>query len=79
MKGTEDSYGLIIYQEQVLKALNIIFGMSMQEADQARRAISKKKLDKLQALEDGTLKEQLKDPAKEKQWKGDPPLGWLWI
>ncbi len=69
MQGTEDSYGLIIYQEQVLKALNIIFGMSMQEADQARRAISKKKLDKLQALEDGTLKEQLKDPAKEKQWK----------
>lgn len=69
MQGTEDSYGLIIYQEQVLKALNIIFGMSMQEADQARRAISKKKLDKLQALEEGTLKEQLKDPAKEKQWK----------
>lgn len=68
MQGTEDSYGLIIYQEQVLKALNIIFGMSMQEADQARRAISKKKLDKLQALEEGTLKDQLKDPAKKKQW-----------
>ncbi len=69
MTGTEDSYGLIIYQEQVLKALNIIFGMSMQEADQARRAISKKKLDKLKALEEGTLKEQLEDPAKKKQWE----------
>jgi uracil-DNA glycosylase family 4 len=67
--STEDSYGLIIYQEQVLRALNSIFGMTMQEADQARRAISKKKLDKLKALEEGTLKEQLQDETKKKQWE----------
>lgn len=37
------TYGVIIYQEQVMKIANVIGGYSMGEADQLRRAMGKKK------------------------------------
>ena len=38
----KDTYGCIIYQEQVMKLVQVIFGMSLGEADMVRRAIGKK-------------------------------------
>lgn len=49
--GTEEiaaeTYGLLIYQEQVMKVFQEIGGLSMKEADDVRRAMGKKKLDVL--------------------------------
>jgi DNA polymerase-3 subunit alpha len=46
--GTEsiakDTYGLLIYQEQVMKVFQELGGLSMKEADDVRRAMGKKKL-----------------------------------
>jgi DNA polymerase-3 subunit alpha len=40
---TEDTYGCILYQEQVMQACVHIGGMSMSEADKVRKIIGKKK------------------------------------
>jgi DNA polymerase III subunit alpha len=48
----EESYGLLIYQEQVQKIAQRIAGFSLGEADLIRKAIGKKLRDKLEALKD---------------------------
>ena len=49
--GTEsiakDTFGLLIYQEQVMQVFQQIGGLSMKEADDVRRAMGKKKLSAL--------------------------------
>jgi DNA polymerase-3 subunit alpha len=40
---TEDTYGCILYQEQVMQACVYLGGMSMSEADKVRKIIGKKK------------------------------------
>lgn len=54
--GTEniakDTYGLLIYQEQVMKVFQEVGGLSMKEADDVRRAMGKKKLSVLLAWKD---------------------------
>jgi len=40
---TEDTYGCILYQEQVMQACGHLGGMSMSEADKVRKIIGKKK------------------------------------
>ena len=42
-KFTEDTYGCILYQEQVMQACTELGGMSMAEADKVRKIIGKKK------------------------------------
>lgn len=42
------TYGVIIYQEQVMKIARIIAGFDLNEADDLRKAISKKKMDILE-------------------------------
>ncbi len=44
-----DTYGVILYQEQVMQAANILAGYSMGEADMLRKAMGKKKVDVMQA------------------------------
>lgn len=41
---TEHTYGLLIYQEQVMQVFQQLGGLSMKEADDVRRAMGKKKL-----------------------------------
>jgi DNA polymerase-3 subunit alpha len=41
----EETYGVMLYQEQVQKAANVLAGYSLGEADILRRAMSKKKAD----------------------------------
>lgn len=38
----EETYGIIVYQEQVMQIANIIAGFTLSEADEMRRAIGKK-------------------------------------
>jgi DNA polymerase-3 subunit alpha len=57
----EESYGLLIYQEQVQKIAQRIAGFSLGEADMIRKAIGKKLKDKMDALKgqfiDGTVQQ----------------------
>lgn len=43
----KDTYGYPVYQESIMRIFHEIAGVSIQEADQVRRAISKKKMDVL--------------------------------
>ena len=46
----KNSYGLLIYQESIMQILREVAGFSLGQADIARRAISKKKIDDLRKL-----------------------------
>lgn len=47
----KSTYGIIVYQEQILLIANKFAGMTLGEADVLRSAVSKKKLEKLQEQE----------------------------
>ena len=57
----KDTYGIMVYQEQVIQAVQIIAGFSASDADLFRRAISKKKLSLIENYKQMFLK-----GAKEK-------------
>ena len=64
----EETYGIFIYQEQVLRAAQILADFSLGKADILRRAMGKK--DKMRCLNkkiflDGTKKEELVEKANE--------------
>lgn len=74
IKGTEeitrDTYGLLVYQEQVMKVFQEIGGLSMRDADDVRRAMGKKKLKdllfwkekvKIGFLDKGTTESEFED------------------
>ncbi|MER2153470.1 MAG: DNA polymerase III subunit alpha [Solibacillus sp.] len=44
----EETYGVIIYQEQIMRIANVMAGFSFGQADLLRRAVSKKKRDVLE-------------------------------
>lgn len=44
----KDTYGIIVYQEQIMKIARVFAGYSLGEADVLRRAVSKKKKDVLE-------------------------------
>lgn len=56
----KETYGVMVYQEQVMKVAQIIAGFSLGGADMLRRAMGKKKIDVLMAkkkeFEDGAVK-----------------------
>ncbi len=45
----EETYGVIVYQEQVMQISNLLAGYSLGEADILRRAMGKKKLEEMSA------------------------------
>lgn len=47
----EDTYGIIVFQEQVMRISVIIAGFSMSKADEMRKIMGKKQVHKLPALE----------------------------
>ncbi|MEE3487025.1 MAG: DNA polymerase III subunit alpha [Bulleidia sp.] len=47
----KDTYGVMIYQEQAMKTAQICAGFSLGKADRLRKAMSKKKLKDVQAME----------------------------
>ena len=46
----KDTYGIIVYQEQIMQIVREMAGFSFGQADLFRRAISKKNVDKLESL-----------------------------
>jgi DNA polymerase-3 subunit alpha len=52
----EETYGVILYQEQVMQISNVIAGYSLGEADILRRAMGKKKAEEMAAQRDRFLK-----------------------
>jgi DNA polymerase-3 subunit alpha len=44
-----DTYGVFVYQEQVMKAANALAGFSMAQADELRRAMGKKRPEEMEA------------------------------
>lgn len=45
----EETYGIMVYQEQIMEAVKALAGFSLAEADLFRRAISKKQISKMEA------------------------------
>ena len=50
-----ETLGVVVYQEQVMRISQIIAGFTMPEADELRKAMGKKKIDIINALEDKFL------------------------
>lgn len=61
----KETYGIMIYQEQVMQTAQVIGGFSLAQADTLRKAMSKKKLDVMQNLKEqfilGARKNRIKD------------------
>lgn len=47
-----NTYGLIVYQEQIMQISKDICGMTLQEGDKLRKAVGKKKLDVMLSMKD---------------------------
>jgi len=57
----EETYGIMLYQEQVMKIANIIAGFSLGEADTLRKAMGKKKMDVMESMEEKFIKGAIKN------------------
>lgn len=55
----KNTYGILIYQEQIIQVANVYAGYTLGEADVLRRAMSKKKVDLLKSEEDRFIKKSL--------------------
>lgn len=64
------TYGIIVYQEQVMQIANKMAGFSLAEADLLRRAISKKDPAKLASFEKKFIDGSLKNGYKQNEAKG---------
>jgi DNA polymerase-3 subunit alpha len=62
----EETYGVIVYQEQVMQVANMVAGYSLGEADLLRRAMGKKKAEEMAAHRERFVK-----GAKEKGFKDE--------
>jgi len=49
-EALEETYGVIVYQEQVMKLANTIGGFTLSQADNLRKAMGKKKMDVMQSM-----------------------------
>lgn len=64
-KITKDTFGLIVYQEQVMQAAVTVGGFSLTEADDIRRAMGKKKKDLLDSYKKQFLEGAVKNSCEE--------------
>ncbi|WP_341321037.1 DNA polymerase III subunit alpha [Solibacillus sp. FSL H8-0523] len=56
----QETYGVIVYQEQIMRIANVMAGFTIGEADLLRRAVSKKKREVLEQQRDAFVKGSLK-------------------
>ncbi len=56
-----DTYGIIVYQEQIMQIARKFAGFSLGEADLLRRAVSKKNAEKLNSLRDDFINRSIKN------------------
>ena len=64
---TKNTYGILVYQEQIMQVANIYAGYSLGEADILRRAMSKKKVDLLKAEEEKFVQKSIEKNHSEEQ------------
>jgi len=66
----KETYGVIIYQEQVMQIVSLLAGFSMGEADNVRKVMSKKKPEVMAKLREqffkGTARNKIDQPIAEK-------------
>lgn len=69
----KETYGLIVYQEQIMFMANILAGFTMAEADTLRKAIGKKKADVMAKMKDrfisGAVKKGFDKEKVTKLWE----------
>lgn len=74
----EDTYGVMVYQEQIIKLLQLVAGYTPGEADLVRKAIGKKKRDIMKAEEprfiEGCIKQGLTKQDAQKLWAQIQPF-----
>jgi DNA polymerase-3 subunit alpha len=74
----QDTYGVMVYQEQIIKLLQLVAGYTPGEADLVRKAIGKKKRDIMNAEEpkfvEGCIKQGLTKTGAEKLWAQIQPF-----
>lgn len=46
----EETYGIMLYQEQVMRIANVIAGFTLEEADKLRKAMGKKKMEVMESM-----------------------------
>jgi len=61
-----DTYGIIVFQEQIMKIANVLAGFSLARADSLRRAISKKKDDVMQAAREDFVQGAVKNKVEKR-------------
>ena len=66
---TKNTYGILIYQEQIMQLANVYAGYSLGEADILRRAMSKKKIALLKAEEEKFIKKSMENHHSMEQAK----------
>ncbi len=69
----KDTYGIIVFQEQIMKIVNVLAGFSLAKADSLRRAISKKKEEEMKKVQEdfvqGAVKNKVEKRMAEKIFK----------
>lgn len=72
-KYLKDTYGILVYQEQLMMLSRLIANFNRGESDSLRKAVGKKKQDKIAELKpkfiDGGLRNGYKKSTLEKIWK----------
>ncbi len=63
----KETYGVILYQEQVMKIANVLAGFSLGEADLLRRAMGKKKADEMAAQKSLFMSRSIENGIAEKK------------
>lgn len=58
-----DTFGILVYQEQIIEAVQLLGGFTPDEADGLRKAVGKKQMDKVLALKDKFLKGCFANPG----------------
>lgn len=74
----QDTYGVMVYQEQIIKLLQLVAGYTPGEADLVRKAIGKKKREIMEAEEpkfiEGCIKQGLTREGAKKLWAQIQPF-----
>ncbi len=75
----KNTFGIMIYQEQLMRVANEIAGFSLAEADNLRKAISKKNITLLEELKnkfiEGAIRNGTSKEVAEKLWQFIEPFG----
>ena len=63
----EETYGVMVYQEQVMQIANAVAGFRLGEADVLRRAMGKKKVEEMVAMREKFVAGALKNKVSEQK------------